>query len=205
MENIIDTKEEQVSDDVISSKVINIKFSKEDQVISDRVIPYKVINIKFPKEFILNHIGNFCGFTPKMLWISNNFTLWYDNIFPKIKLLLSVNTIEDDDCYNFWIENVYVVYFIYIQLQNNNHINFSFRENEDEDNSQKIIKLQRKYVHILNNIMLQIFPTYRVRPLDQRERLLKKYGMVDMNQMNMMKQLIHEIGDLQRQVHVTIY
>lgn len=96
----------------------------------------------------------------------NNFILWYDMIFPKIKVLLSEYIIEkkeDENCYHFWVKNVYIVYFIYIQLQKNNHINFSFREGEDSM-KQKFVSLQRKYVHIINNVMLQLFTNYKVNP-----------------------------------------
>jgi hypothetical protein len=98
-------------------------------------------------------------FNPKI--ISDNFKSWYNNVFPKINKLLSEYIVEnDEDCHNFWVKNVYLIYFIYMQLQNNNHINFSFREGD----SSHTTKLQRKYVHILNNVLLQLFPNYEVTP-----------------------------------------
>ena len=120
--------------------------------------------IFLPKELI-SHIYYLSVFNPKILWLSNKFRLWYDVIFSKIRKILSeyifYNTDDEHPCI-FWEKNVYIVYFIYLQLLDNNHINFSFIENNDGQNQKDVI-LQRKYVHIINNIMLENFPNYRVR------------------------------------------
>lgn len=137
----------------------------------ENIIDYDSSNIKLKN---LSHVDflskGYVGilnseFTLKGLWLSNDFREWYDNVLPKIKILLSESTIENEgneNCYDFWIKNVYILYFVYVQLQNNNHINFSFRE--DDSSNWKIVKIHRKYVHTISNIMLQLFPNYRIRP-----------------------------------------
>ncbi len=147
----------------LSEVTFNTLSKKYDIRILDEFISNALSDINvLPKE-LLSHIYVLSGLNPKILWLYHNFRLWYDVIFTKIKTLLSdhifENTDEEHPCI-FWESNVYVVYFIFIQLQNKNHINFSF--SEESSSHKRSVSLQRKYVHIINNIILEFFTDYKV-------------------------------------------
>ena len=117
------------------------------------------------KQNITNNIHSYDKLDSKLLLSTDSFRKWYDNIFQDIIKLISKHNLKNKNDENpclFWEKRMLLVYFIYQKFMKKDSINFSFKENErtNPKYTTEYIRLQREYVHTLNNAILQFFPEY---------------------------------------------